>query len=101
MAEEREEETWVKEEEAWAEKASQLLPSLAGSLITPEDFFGVSFEYPYLQARPVVVRVDLKLHSCSSVRSTKPSSSCSASSSSSTWRMGGERFCSYCKSGNR
>ena len=46
MAEEREEETWVKEEEAWAEKASQLLPSLAGSLIAPEDFFGVSFGYP-------------------------------------------------------
>ena len=45
MAEEREEETWVKEEEAWAEKASQLLPSLAGSLITLEDFLGVSFGY--------------------------------------------------------
>ena len=48
----------MEEEEAWAEKAFQLLPSLAGSLITPEDFFGVSFEYSYLQARLVVVRVD-------------------------------------------
>ena len=48
----------MEEEEAWAEKAFQLLPSLAGSLITPEDFFGVSFEYPSLQARLVVVKVD-------------------------------------------
>ena len=48
----------MEEKEAWAEKAFQLLPFLAGSLVTPEDFFGVSFEYPYLQARPVVVRVD-------------------------------------------
>ena len=48
----------MEEEEAWAEKAFQLLPSLAGSLVTPEDFFGVFFEYPYLQARLVVVRVD-------------------------------------------
>ena len=40
MAEEHEEETWVEEVEAWAKKASQLLPSLAGSLIAPEGFFG-------------------------------------------------------------
>ena len=33
---EREEETWVEEEVAWAEKASQLLPFLADSLIVPE-----------------------------------------------------------------
>ena len=48
----------MEEEEVWAEKAFQLLPFLAGSLVTPKDFFGVSFEYPYLQARPMVVRVD-------------------------------------------
>ena len=54
----------MEEEEAWAEKAFQLLPFLAGSLVTPEDFFRVSFEYPYLQARHVVVRVDWKLRSC-------------------------------------
>ena len=57
MAEEREEETWVKEEEAWAEKASQLLPSLAGSLITLENFFGVSFGYSSLLARSLKVKV--------------------------------------------
>ena len=57
MAEEREEETWVEEEEAWAEKAFQLLPSLVGSLIAPEDFFGVSFGYPSLLARSSVVKV--------------------------------------------
>ena len=58
MAEEREEETWVEEEEeAWVEKASQLLPSLAVSLIAPEDFFGVSFEYPSLLARSLEVKV--------------------------------------------
>ena len=47
----------MEEEEAWVEKASQLLPSLAGSLIAPEDFFGVSFGYPSLLARPLVVKV--------------------------------------------
>ena len=57
MAEEREEETWVKEEEVWAEKASQLLPSLAGFLIAPEDFFGVSFGYPSLLACSLEVKV--------------------------------------------
>ena len=46
------------EEEAWVEKASQLLPSLIGFLIALKDYVGVSFEYPYLQARLVVVRVD-------------------------------------------
>ena len=58
MAEEREEEIYVEEEEAWVEKVSQLLPSLAGFLTAFEDYVGVSFEYPYLQARLVVVRVD-------------------------------------------
>ena len=48
----------MEEEEVWAEKAFQLLPFLAGSLVTLENFFMVSFEYPYLQARIVVVRVD-------------------------------------------
>ena len=46
MAEEREEETLVEEVEAWAEKISQLLLFLAGSLIVPASFFGVSFGYP-------------------------------------------------------
>ena len=57
MVEERDEETWVEEVEAWAEKASPLLPSLAGSLIAPEDFFGVSFGYPSLLARSLEVKV--------------------------------------------
>ena len=57
MAEEREEETWVEKVEAWAEKASQLLPSLVGSLIAPEDFFGVSFGYPSLLAHSLEVKV--------------------------------------------
>ena len=43
MVEEREEETWVEVVEAWAEKVSQLLLFLAGSLIAPVSFFGVSF----------------------------------------------------------
>ena len=46
------------EEEAWVEKAFQILPSLAGFLTALEDYIGVSFEYPYLQACLVVVRVD-------------------------------------------
>ena len=48
----------MEEEEAWVEKASQLLPFLAGSLVILEDYAGISFEYPYLQARFVTVRVD-------------------------------------------
>ena len=48
----------MEEEEAWAKKASQLLPSLAGFLIAPEDFFGVSFGYPSFQARLVMAKVD-------------------------------------------
>ena len=35
----------MEEEEAWVEKASKLLPSLAGFLTTLEDYVGVSFEY--------------------------------------------------------
>ena len=57
MAEEREEETWVEEVEAWAEKASELLPSLASSLIAPEDSFGISFGCPSLLARSLEVKV--------------------------------------------
>ena len=48
----------MEEEEAWVEKASQLLPFLAGFPAILEDYAGVSFEYPYLQARFVMVRVD-------------------------------------------
>ena len=47
----------MEEEEAWVEKASQLLPFLASFLVTLEDFVGVSFEYPYLQACLVMVRI--------------------------------------------
>ena len=46
------------EEEAWVEKTSQLLFSLAGFLAALEDYVGVSFEYPYLRACLVVMRVD-------------------------------------------
>ena len=53
----------MEKEEAWVEKASQLLLSLTGFLTALEDYVGVSFEYPYLQARLVVVRVDQKLRS--------------------------------------
>ena len=57
MAKEREKETWVGEVEAWAEKISQLLLFLAGSLIAHVSFFGVSFGYPSLFARSWVVKV--------------------------------------------
>ena len=56
MAEEREE-TLVEEVEAWAEKISQLLLFLAGSPTVPASFFGVSFGYPSLLARPWGVKV--------------------------------------------
>ena len=48
----------MEEEEAWVEGASQPLPSLAGFPATLEDYAGVSFEYPYLQACLVMVKVD-------------------------------------------
>ena len=48
----------MEEEEAWVEKASQLLPFQTGSPAILEDYAGVSFEYPYLQARLVMVKVD-------------------------------------------
>ena len=56
------------EEEAWVEKASQLLPSLAGFLTTLEDYVGVSFEYPYLD------RKSTRLNSSHESTSRMPSS---------------------------
>ena len=58
MAEEREEDILVGEEEVWVEQASQLPPFLAGFPAILEDCAGVSFGYPYLQARFVMERVD-------------------------------------------
>ena len=46
LAEEHEEETLVEEVEAWVEQTSKTLLFLAGSLIVPIGFFGVSFGYP-------------------------------------------------------
>ena len=43
MVREREEETLAKEVEAWVEQTSQILLSLAGSLIIPASFFGYPF----------------------------------------------------------
>ena len=57
MTEKRGEEIWVEEMEAWAEKVSQPLPFLVGSLIAPIGFFGVSFGYPSLLAHSWVVKV--------------------------------------------
>ena len=48
----------MEKEEAGVEKASQLPPFLAGFPATLKDYAGVSFEYPYLQARFVMERVD-------------------------------------------
>ena len=49
------------EEDVWVEQASQLPPFLASFPATLEDCAGVSSEYPYLQARFGMVRVDRKL----------------------------------------
>ena len=57
MAEAREEEAWVVEVEAWAEKAFQLLFFQVGFLVAPVGFFGVSSGYPSLLARSLVVKV--------------------------------------------
>ena len=57
MVEAREEETWVVEVEAWAEKASQLLLFQVGSLVAPVGFFGISSRYPSLLGRSLVVKV--------------------------------------------
>ena len=46
------------EEEAGLEKASQFLPFLANFPAILEGYAGASFEYPYLQARFVMVRVN-------------------------------------------
>ena len=48
-------------EEVWVEQASQLLPFLANFPAILEGYAGVSSEYPYLQARFGMVRVDRKL----------------------------------------
>ena len=47
----------MEEVEAWAEKISQLLLFLAGFLIVPAGFFGVSFGYPSLLAHSWGVKV--------------------------------------------
>ena len=57
MVEEYEEGTLAKEVEAWAEKVSQPLPFLVGSLIAIVGFFGVSFGYPSLLGCSWVVKV--------------------------------------------
>ena len=46
------------EEEAGVEKASQFLPFLADFPVILEGYARVSFKYPYLQARFVMVRFD-------------------------------------------
>ena len=58
MVEEHEEEIWVGEEEVWVGQASQLPPFLVGSPATFEGYVGVSSEYPCLQARLVIERID-------------------------------------------
>ena len=49
------------EEEVWVEKASQVLPFLADFPAILEGYARVSSEYPYLEARFGMVRVDQKL----------------------------------------
>ena len=51
------------EEEVWVEQASHLLPFLADFPAILEGYTGVSSEYPYLQARFGIVKVDQKLRS--------------------------------------
>ena len=51
------------EEEVWVEKASQLFPFLVDFPAILEGYARVSSEYPYLQARFGMVRVDQKLRS--------------------------------------
>ena len=46
------------EEEVWVDQASQLPPFLAGSPATLKGCVGVSSEYPCLQARLVMDRID-------------------------------------------
>ena len=48
----------MEEEEVGVEKAFQLLPFLAHFPAILEGYAGVSFEYPHLQVRSVMVRVD-------------------------------------------
>ena len=53
----------MEEEEVWVERASQLLPSLTGFPAILKGYVGVYSEYPYLQARFGMVKVDQKLRS--------------------------------------
>ena len=46
------------EEEVWVEQASRLLPFLADFPAILESYARVSSEYPYLQVRFVMERVD-------------------------------------------
>ena len=48
----------MEEEEARVERASQLLPFLADFPAILKGYVGISFGYPYLQARFVMERVD-------------------------------------------
>ena len=48
----------MEKEESGVKKASQLLPFLADFPAILKGYTGASFEYPYLQARFVTVRVD-------------------------------------------
>ena len=51
----------MREEEVWVEQASQLFPFLVDFPVIFEGYAGVSSEYPYLQARFGMVKVDQKL----------------------------------------
>ena len=53
----------MEEEEVWVEQASQLPPFLASFPATLEDCTRVSSEYPSLQARFGMMKVDQKLRS--------------------------------------
>ena len=53
----------MEEEEVWVEQASQLPPFLANFPTTLENCTRVSSEYPSLQVRFGMIRVDQKLRS--------------------------------------
>ena len=48
----------MEEEEVGVEKASQFLPFLADFPAILEGYAGVSFGYPYLQARFMIEKID-------------------------------------------
>ena len=58
MAEEHGEEIWVGQEEVWVEQTSQLPPFLAGSPAILKGCVEDFSEYPCLQVRLVMERVD-------------------------------------------